>query len=115
MYRLADTSARRAGGSATHMSSTLATCRRIAALLAPWLAVVALVASLTGALHHHGADGPHAPCAVCTHGAAPAIAASAATVAGAPLSRAERSVTADVPAPPARARATDLSRAPPLA
>ena len=97
------------------MSSPLAICRRSAALLAPWLAVIAFVACLTSAVHHHHGDGPHPQCAVCSHGAAPAVPASASAAPSAPFARAERAPAPALEAPLHHPGATALSRAPPPA
>ena len=97
------------------MGSPLAICRRLAALLAPWLAMVALTGSLAGAAHHHADGGSHQQCAVCSHGAAPAITAIATALPSAPAAHVERSVLPATAAPRCPCRSTALSRAPPQA
>jgi len=97
------------------MNYPLAICRRLAALLAPWLAVVALAGSLASAVHHHADGSSHEQCAVCSHGTAPAITAIATALPSAPAAYAERSVLPATAAPRSHSRSTTLSRAPPQA
>ncbi len=97
------------------MRTPLASFRRLATALAPALALLALAAGLVSGLHHHALDHGHDQCAVCSHGATPAVATVSAAAPGAPALQAGSASVPTARAPRPHALTPSLSRAPPLA
>lgn len=97
------------------MNVPLAVSRRLAARLAPVVALVALAAGVVSALHHHGPDRTHDQCAVCSHGNAPAIASISAAVPIVPRVHVALCESPPDAPRPQRADSAAHSRAPPLA
>jgi hypothetical protein len=89
--------------------------RSLLTALAPALTVVVLAASLVSAFHHHPVDRGHDQCAICSFGATPAVATTAAPAPGAPAFAVQRLHSPATRAPHARSITAALSRGPPSA